>query len=299
MKIIISGGTGFIGTYLARDFLKKGHSVMSIGTRTHQTAIDHPEFDHISADTSHPGKWQDIIATADVIINLAGKSIFKRWNKAYKKQIHDSRILTTRHLVAALPKERPVVLFSASAAGYYGNRGEDLITENEPPSADFLGQISREWEREARVAEKNGHRVVLMRFGVVFGKDGGAFRKMSTVFKRFAGGPIGNGRQWFPWVHLQDVADAIHYILGKKDLNGPFNFCAPYPLRNRDVARAFGHVLNRPAGLAAPPFMLRLVLGEFADTLLAGQKVVPDRLMKNGFVFRFPQLDSALADLVS
>ncbi len=299
MKIVIAGGTGFVGTYLARDFIRAGHAVTVIGTRPRQSAVDHPRCDHVSADTRHEGMWQAVVAAADVVINLAGKSIFKRWNKAYKKEIYDSRILTTRHLVAVLPREKPVVLFSASAVGYYGNRGDEVIIENERSSDDFLGRVCQDWENEAMVAEQNGHRVIRMRLGVVFGKDGGAFQQMTKVFRRFAGGPIGTGEQWFPWIHIQDVAGAIHHILGKAGLDGPFNFCVPRPPRNRDVARAFGRALNRPSGLTAPSFMLRMVLGEFADTLLVGQRAVPDRLIKSGFVFRFPELDHALADLVS
>ncbi|RTZ95530.1 MAG: TIGR01777 family protein [Deltaproteobacteria bacterium] len=299
MKITITGGTGFIGTYLTRFFIEKGHLVTTIGTRTRKIAIHPARYDHVLADTRRSGRWQASVAKADMVINLAGKSILKRWNKAYKKEIYDSRILTTRHLVAALPREKPVVLFSASAVGYYGNRGDDIIIENEGPSDDFLGRVCRDWENEAMVAEQNGHRVVRMRLGVVFGEDGGAFQQMAKVFRRFAGGPVGTGRQWFPWIHIQDVAGAIHHILGKADLDGAFNFCVPHPPRNRDVARAFGYALNRPAGLAAPSFMLRLVLGEFAETLLAGQQAVPDRLIRSGFVFRFPELDQALTDLVA
>jgi len=298
MKIFITGGTGFVGTYLATDFLKKGHSVIATGTRSQQTVINHPAFFYVTADTSLPGAWQQSVKDADMVINLAGKSIFKRWSKAYKEQIRDSRILTTRHLIAALPKDRSVDLFSTSAVGYYGNRGEELITEKEPPAADFLGQVGRDWEHEALAAADAGHRVVLMRFGVVFGKNGGAFKQMAAVFKRFTGGPIGDGRQWFPWIHIRDLVRAVDFILEKKHLDGPFNFCAPNPLRNRDVAKTFGAVLKRPSGLRAPPFMLRLVLGEFADTLLASQRVVPERLVKDGFVFRFPELDRALIDLV-
>ncbi len=298
MKIFITGGTGFVGTYLSNYFLNKGDTVVATGTRTRQNAIDHPEFSYVSADTRVQGKWQAYVAQADMVINLAGKSIFKRWTKAYKKEIYDSRILTTRHLVEALPKEKPVDLFSTSAVGYYGGRGDDLITENEPPADDFLGQIGRDWEQEAMVAKAYNHRVVLMRFGVVFGKGGGAFKQMVSVFKRFAGGPIGDGRQWFPWIHIQDVAGAIDFIFKNRSLDGAFNFCSPHPLRNREVARAFGRALKRPAGFPAPGFMLRLVLGEFAETLLASQRVTPDRLLKAGFNFQFPRLDGALSDLV-
>ncbi len=298
MKIVITGGTGFIGTYLSRNFLKSGHAVTAFGTRSSPAAIDHPDLTQISVDTTRPGPWQDHVAVADVVINLAGKSIFKRWSPTYKEQLYDSRILTTRHVVAALPGDRPVTLFSASAMGYYGNRKEDPVTEKEPPADDFLGRLCRDWETKAQLAEKNGHRVIRMRLGVVLGRDGGAFKQMATVFRRFAGGTVGDGRQWFPWIHIRDVAGAVAHLLARPDMSGPVNFCAPEPLRNRGVAKAFGHALNRPAGLAAPSFMLRLILGEFSETLLVGQRAVPDELLKSGFTFRFPRLDVALANLV-
>lgn len=298
MKVFITGGTGLIGAYLSGHFLKKGCSVTATGSRSQPRAYNFPKYQYISTDTRYPGKWQESVQDADLVINLAGKSIFKRWNQAYKRQIVDSRILTTRHLVAALPPGRAVSLFSASAVGYYGNRGDERVTEKEPPGDDFLARLGQDWETEALAAENAGHRVVLMRLGVVLGKGGGAFRQMAAVFKRFAGGPLGSGRQWFPWIHIADLAGAIDYIAGRPQFTGPFNFCAPNPLRNRDVAKTFGQILKRPAGLKTPSFVLRLLLGEFADILLGGQQAVPDRLVQNGFVFRFPQLDAALANLV-
>lgn len=298
MKIFITGGTGFVGTHLSNYFLNKGDTVLATGTSARQNGIDHPEFTYISSDTTVHGKWQEYVKQADVVINLAGRSILKRWTKSYKKEIYDSRILTTRHLVEALPRDKAVVLFSTSAVGYYGSRGDALITENESSADDFLGRIGRDWEREALVAKESNHRVVLMRFGVVLGRGGGAFKQMAAVFMRFTGGPIGDGRQWFPWIHIQDVAGAIDFISKNKRLDAAFNFCSPHPLRNREVARSFGRALRRPAILPAPALMLRLILGEFAETLLASQRVVPDRLMKEGFEFRFPTMDEALADLV-
>lgn len=298
MKVFITGGTGFVGTFLSEYYLNRGDLVLATGSRPSQSTIDHGAFSYFPADTTVPGSWQERVKQADLVINLAGRSISKRWTAAYKKEIVSSRILTTKNLVAALPDDRPINFFSTSAVGFYGNRGDSLITENEPPADDFLGVLAVDWEKEARLAAKNQHRVILMRFGVVFGRGGGAYQQMAAVFRRFTGGPIGDGRQWFPWIHIEDVARAIDYIHGNVHLDGAFNFCAPNPSRNKSVAKAFGRALKRPAGMPAPAFVLRVVLGEFANTLLSSQRVVPERLSAEGFTFRYPHLDDALLNLV-
>ena len=272
--------------------------MLATGSRPDQSSVNHRAFTYIPADTTIPGEWQTQASQADLVINLAGRSIFKRWTPAYKKELIDSRILTTKNVVTALPNDRPMVFFSTSAVGFYGDRGDRVITEIESPADDFLGGLAVEWEKEARLAAKKGHRVILMRFGVVLGRGGGAFKQMAAVFKRFTGGPIGDGRQWFPWIHIEDVARAIGHILDHDQLDGAFNLCAPNPLENKLVARAFGRALKRPAALPAPAFMLRIVLGEFANTLLASQRVVPERLSQEGFTFRYPHLDDALSNLV-
>ena len=165
----------------------------------------------------------------DAVVNLVGKSIFKRWSKSYKKQIYDSRVLTTRNVVDALPADQSVVFCSASGAGYYGNRGDDFLKEDEKPGNDFLASVSVDWEAAALKGTARGIRVALMRFGVILGKDGGALAKMIPAFKSFVGGPIGSGNQWFPWIHLTDLMAAILFVVEHQDVSGPLNFCAPNP----------------------------------------------------------------------
>ena len=235
----------------------------------------------------------------DWIINLAGASIFTRWSEAHKKEIFASRVLTTRNLVAALAAgDRRQLFCSTSAVGYYGPRGEEVLTEDSPPDAGFLGELAKAWEAEALKAQDLGVRVVVTRFGIVLGRDGGALGQMMPLFKKFLGGPIGSGVQWFSWIHQADHARAFRFIQENPQISGPVNFTAPNPVRNRDLAQALGRVLHRPSFMPAPEFMVRLALGEFADTLLTGQQVLPKRLLDAGFTFRFPTIDAALTDLL-
>ncbi|MFO7666311.1 MAG: NAD-dependent epimerase/dehydratase family protein [Desulfobacterales bacterium] len=191
MKIFITGGTGFIGSHLSASLLKKGHFVFAVGGREAGKTSSNPNFKYISADTTKKGPWQDELKDIDAVINLAGRSIFNRWNEKYKKSIYESRILTTRNLVEALPSGKNITLCSTSAAGYYGDRGEDILTESEPSGTDFLAKVCRDWEEEAFKAKDKGVRVVAMRFGVVLGRDGGALEKMILPIRFFVGGPIG------------------------------------------------------------------------------------------------------------
>jgi len=235
----------------------------------------------------------------DTVINLAGKTIFNRWNDSYKKQIYDSRILTTRNLVQALPMDKEVMLCSASGIGYYGNRGDDILKEYDSSGDDFLAGVSRDWEDEALRAREKGVRVVTTRFGVVLGKNGGAMEKMITAFRYFVGGPLGTGRQWFPWIHLHDLLAAMQFVLEHKEMDGPVNFCAPHPVQNNDFAKTMGRVLNRPAVMPTPGFLLRLVLGEFGASLLFSQRAVPDKLLNHGFNFEYPEVEPAIRQIVS
>lgn len=299
MKIFITGGLGFIGRHLSDFFLSRGHLVTAVGIRSGQNLINHQNFRYLSADTTQEGDWQEELKDTDAAVNLAGKTIFKRWNKSYKKLIYDSRILTTRNLVDALPANKGITLCSASAAGYYGNRGDDTLAEEETNGNDFLAKVSRDWEDEALRAEEKGIRVVTARFGVVLGKNGGAMGKMVPAFRLFVGGPLGEGTQWFPWIHLDDLISAMMFILENRDIHGPVNFCAPNPIRNRDLAKAMGHVLNRPAFMPAPGFMIRLVLGEFGTTLLAGQRAIPEKLLSFGFDFEYPDIINAIRHIIN
>ncbi|MBW2369065.1 MAG: TIGR01777 family oxidoreductase [Deltaproteobacteria bacterium] len=297
MKIFITGGLGFVGKNLSRFLLEKGHHVIATGTRDIPDSISNERFEYIQADTTETGDWQAAAAQVDVVVNLAGRSIFKRWDDRYKKQLRDSRILTTRNIVDALEDGKTSVLCSTSAVGYYGDRADDILMESEPPMPDFLGNLSLDWEAEALGAEKKGVRVVLPRFGMVLGRGGGALAKMLPAFKSFVGGPLGSGKQWFPWIHMADVLGGLNFLIETAECRGPFNLCSPAPIRNRDFSATLGKVLGRPAVMPVPSFMIRLVMGELGGVLLSSQRAVPHNLLEAGYRFRFADLPAALADL--
>jgi uncharacterized protein (TIGR01777 family) len=299
MKILITGGLGFVGVNLSDYLLDKGHIVIAVGRAATQNRIAADRYQYISADTTQPGDWQKAMGDVDAVVNLVGKSIFKRWSKSYKKQIYDSRILTTRNVVDALPADQSVVLCSASGAGYYGNRGDDFLKEDEKSGNDFLASVSVDWEAEALKGTARGIRVALMRFGVILGKGGGALAKMIPAFKSFVGGPIGSGNQWFPWIHLTDLMAAILFVCEHPQVNGSLNFCAPNPVRNRELANVLGEVLGRPAIIPAPAFMVRAVLGEFGNVLLDSQRTIPAKLLSHGFEFKYPDIRSAIQEVVA
>ena len=294
MKILITGALGFVGSNLSDYLLDQGHMVIGVGRAAAQNRIRSDRYQYISADTTQPGNWQQALSEVDGVVNLAGTSIFTRWSAKEKKAIYNSRILTTRNLVEALPAGGAVTLCSASGAGYYGNRGDDLLKEDEKPGADFLASVSVDWEAAALKASEQGLRVALMRFGVVLGKSGGALAKMIPAFKFFMGGPLGSGTQWFPWIHLADLMAAILFIFETPQIKGPLNFCAPHAITNRELAKAIGAVLGRPAVLPVPAFMIRMVLGEFGNVLLYSQRCIPDKLLSNGFQFKYPDIKSAI-----
>jgi hypothetical protein len=296
MKFLITGGTGFVGTFLTRHLLQNDHEVTIIG-RSSAPAVRSGQLHAISADTTRKGFWQDAIKDVGAVINLAGVSIFHRWTTAYKQKIYDSRILTTRHVVEAMTGDRPQTLISTSAVGYYGSRGDDILSESEPCGRDFLSQIGKDWEHEAFEAEKKNNRVVAARFGVVLGRSGGALKQMMTPFKWFAGGPMGSGRQWFSWIHISDLVAGMMFMLEHPKIQGPVNLCSPAPVTSGELARTLGTVLGRPAVIPAPSIALRFILGEFAETLLSSQRAVPEKLLASGFVFQFPELKDALTDL--
>ena len=298
MKILITGGTGFVGTHLSRACIDAGHEVTVLGTRASPTRGDPPLLHRITADTTLPGPWQAAASAADLIFNLAGRNIFQRWTRKYKQQLYDSRILTTRNLVDALAPDAGAVLISTSAVGYYGSCGDAELNEKSPAGADFLASLAQDWEREALTAEDKGARVVLARFGVVLGPGGGALAKMIPAFKTFMGGPLGSGRQWFPWIHIRDLVGALLFLARRSDLAGPFNMCAPHPVTNAAMARALGQALGRPAKIAVPAFMVRMTAGELGDVLLSSQRTLPTRLQAAGFEFDFGHIENALADIV-
>ena len=300
MKVLITGGTGFVGTQLTNRLIQEGDEV-TILTRSPK-APKGTAFGvyYLQGDPTQKGPWQDSIKDHDAIINLAGASIFSKWTDAYKKLIRDSRMTTTRNLVEGIPahSERKITLFSTSAVGYYGFHGDEELAEDAPPGSDFLARLAVEWEGEALKARDKGARVVITRFGIVLGEKGGALGQMIPLFKKFIGGPIGNGRQWFSWVHIKDLAEAFVFLMKHPEISGPVNLCSPNPLQNKDLAKALGKALHRPSFMPAPGFMIKLVLGEFGSVILEGQRVIPRRLLDSGFSFQYPNIDKALQNLM-
>ena len=298
MRVLVTGGLGFVGTQLSIRLLERGHQVTVVGHATVPRADTPSEITYISADTTIKGPWQEEVAGQAVVINLAGASIFRRWNDKTKQLIYDSRILTTRNVVEAMAQEKGALLCSASAVGFHGFRGDEELTEKDAPGDDFLARLCVDWENEARKAHAKGVRVVMTRFGIVLGKAGGVLGQMVPAFKKFVGGPLGSGNQWFSWIHMEDLSNAFVFLFENQGISGPVNFCSPNPVRNRDLAKVLGKVLSRPAFLTAPAFMVHLVLGEFGSVLLEGQRVIPAEILKHGFSFRYPEIMGALEDLV-
>ena len=294
MNILVAGASGFIGTQLCRSLIERGHRVIGMGRSAEKSRIAHEGYRFIAADTTRPGPWQEHLSAMDAVVNLAGRSIFGRWTEAVKNDIRNSRILTTRHLVQGLAAGQGATLISASGVGFYGCRGDDVLAEDEPAGSDFLARLSVDWEGEALRAAEKGARVVLMRLGVVLGVGGGALAQMVPTFRRFVGGPIGSGRQWFPWIHLDDLTAAVNFLLEHPEISGPVNFCSPNPVPNRDLAAALGKALNRPAFMPAPAFMVRMALGEFAEVLLGSQRAMPRKLQEHRFRFLYPDITAAL-----
>ncbi|PID40136.1 MAG: TIGR01777 family protein [Proteobacteria bacterium] len=298
MNIVVAGASGFVGSALARSLLVEGHRVTGLGTSARHPMESESGFNWISADTIRGGAWQEAVRDADAVVNLTGRTIFKRWTRRYKKVLLDSRVLTTRNIVEAM-RRGGQVLVSASAIGYYGDRGDEALDEMVPPGDDFLADLSVGWEHAALSAQNQGVRVAVMRFGVVLGNGGGALAQMLPVFRRFAGGPLGSGSQWFSWIHMTDLLNIVHYLLEDKAAVGVYNAVAPGTIRHKAFVRCLAKELNRPAVVWTPAPALRLMLGEMAGVLLGSQKVHPKRLMDAGFEFRFSDAASALKDLVN
>jgi uncharacterized protein (TIGR01777 family) len=299
MKILIVGGSGFVGDFLSRYLVERGHHVTATGTRPRHSLESSERFVYLSADTTVSGPWQDRISEVDAIINLAGQNIFCYWTKASKRRIRDSRVLTTQNIVLAMGKKQGQILLSTSAVGYYGDRGDEVLDESSSPGDDFLAGVSVDWEKAAVQAQAKGARVVLLRFSVILGQDGGALAKMLPAFRFFAGGPMGSGMQWFSWMHIQDLAAAVEIILLDEDMQGPFNCCSPHPQRNHDFAKVLGKAVGRPAFMKTPGFAVKMIMGEMGNVILGSQRCVPQKLQQHGFEFQYPVLNNALENLLN
>lgn len=299
MKIFMTGGSGFVGHHLAMALLEDGHQITTVGRSNKPTTLsEHQSVTFLQADTTKSGDWQNSVAGHDIVINLAGKSIFTYWTKKVEEQIYNSRVLTTRNLAASLTGASDTVFFSTSALGYYGDRGEDVLTEEEPPGDDFLATVCRDWESEALKVQTDRIRVVVTRFGIVLDRDGGAMSSMIPAYKFFLGGRLGSGRQWFPWIHLQDLIAAYRFAIKHPDISGPVNWCAPHPVRNIDLTKTLANKLNRPVMLPTPAFVLTTLLDGFGKAMLCSQRAQPALLQKAGFQFDYGDIDSALEQIV-
>lgn len=303
MNIVITGGTGFVGRALTARLLERGHRLTILTRSSSHAPPLPPGASYLEGDPTKEGAWQNGIARHDAVVNLAGASIFRRWTDESKRLMRDSRILTTKHIVKAIEMGRPAGptrLLSASAVGYYGFHGDEDLDERSPRGEGFLADLAAEWESAALDAEGTGVRVAVTRFGVVLGEGGGALEKMVPLFKRWLGSPIGSGKQWFSWIHRQDLTDALAFLLEHGEISGPVNCTAPEPVRNREMTNILGGVLGKPTFMpSVPGFALRVLLGEFGSMLLQGQKVLPKTLLDAGFAFRFPKIREALENLLA
>jgi len=300
MRIAVTGGVGFVGRNLISLLINEGHDV-TVFDNAPEDAFTFDGACYVKSDLTESGSWQNFITQQDAVINLAGVNIFQRWNESRKKDIYDSRIKTTQNVVNALgrPDNQCKILVNASAVGYYGFRGDEEISESASSGDDFLAYVSRDWENEALKAEKNGVRVAMLRFGTVFGNNGGAFPELKRNFKKFLGAKLGSGKQWFPWIHIDDLIGVVVFALLRGDLSGPVNCVSPHALRNDEFTRVMKSNLGRFSIVPfVPGIMLRIFVGEFGSYLLKGQKVVPARLMELGYKFKFQDLDSAIRNLL-
>jgi uncharacterized protein (TIGR01777 family) len=300
MKIFVTGGTGFVGRNLISRLIGEGHAVTVLSRSKKAPGRLPEETSIVFGDPTEAGPWQASLKGQDCIINLAGTSIFSRWTPETKKLIRESRISTTRNIVAAMEPAggRDVVLFSTSAVGYYGFHGDEELVEESPPGDDFLARVSVEWENEALRAQEKGARVVITRFGIVLGEKGGALGQMISIFRKYLGGPLGSGNQWFSWIHMGDLAGAFVFLLAHHGISGPVNLTSPNPIRNKELAKVLGEAMHRPSFLPAPGFVLKLILGEFGSVLLEGQRVIPKKLLDSGYSFLYPEIEGALRSLI-
>lgn len=295
MRLVVAGGTGFIGSALCSRLLELGHS-LTLLTRSASPAATSPNKKWLSWNPGSPGAWEEAINGSDGVINLAGEPIAKRWTERQKEIMVSSRTDATRALVTAISKakEKPKFLLNASAVGYYGAHGDETLSEEGGPGSDFLARVCAAWEKEAIRAEDYGLRVIRLRTGIVLGKGGGALAKMVLPFKLFMGGPLGSGEQWMSWIQMEDEIGLILLLLKHPDAHGAVNATAPNPVTMQKFCKTLGDVLNRPSWAPVPAFALRLLLGEMAEMLLTGQRVLPTQAQRLGYAFKYATLLEAL-----
>ncbi len=305
MKIAITGATGFVGTKLVEK-LAPEHQIVILtrnveSAKTKFSPAIRPNLEFVNYTPKQLGDWQTKLEGCDAVVNLAGAPIAERWSPRYQQEILDSRQLGTKTLVEAIAKceQKPQVLINASAIGFYGTSETETYTETSPAGNDFLAQVCQAWESEAEKVKQSGVRLVILRLGIVLG-NGGALAKMIPPFKIFAGGPIGGGKQWFSWIHRDDVVSIIIESINNVNIEGTFNATAPYPVTMNQLCVTLGNVMNRPSWLPVPGFALELLLGDGAKVVLEGQKVLPQKTMESmKYNFQYANLKPALEQIVT
>lgn len=304
MKIAITGATGLVGTRLIAK-LKDHHQIVvftrsSIKAKRIFPASSYPNLEIVQYTPQESGAWQDKISGCDGVVNLAGEAISERWTPQHKKAILESRQIGTRKLVEAIAKaeNKPQVLVSGSAIGYYGTSETATFDETSNSGNDFLAQVCQKWEAEAQAVKEYGVRLVIVRVGIVLANGGGALGKMLTPFQIGAGGPIGTGRQWFSWIHRDDLVNIIIEALNRNDLEGVYNATSPNPVKMGEFCQTLGEVLNRPSWLPVPEFVLELLLGDGAVVVLEGQQVLPKKTQASNIKYQYPELRSAIREIV-
>jgi len=303
MMVVVAGATGFVGRKLVEALSKRGDAVVVL-TRSPQGASARqlatlPGVRAVAWGSDPGGAWESMVEQADAVVNLAGEPVVgRRWSAGQKARIRDSRVQSTQALVQAMQAaaRKPSVFVNASAIGWYGDRGDETLDESAPPGADFLAQVCIDWEAAAKKAPA-AVRTVLLRIGIVLGEEGGSLAEMVRPFRLGVGGPLGTGRQWISWIHRDDLVSMLLFALDGT-IEGAVNGTAPRPVQQADLAKAIGRTLHRPSWLPVPHFALKLALGEVADMLMGGQRVLPKRAQEAGFVFRHVDLDAALRDIL-
>ena len=301
-RIIVTGATGLIGRKLVNALMQRGYNVVVFSRSVNKAKTIFPNpVEIVEWDYLKPEFWKSNLENSDAVVHLAGINLFaKRWNDNFKKEVIRSREVSTRNLVEAIKtcSNKPEVFISASGIGYYGDSGDDVLTEESTAGNDFLAEVCKVWESESQKASKYGIRNIQIRTGLVLSPEDGALKQMLPVFKLFIGGPLGNGKQWASWIHIDDIVGIYIHAIDNAKLKGAINAASPNPVKMKEFAKTLGHVLNRPSLFPVPKFALKLVVGEAAEVVTASQKVDVHKLLDNGYRFKFENLEAALRDLI-
>jgi uncharacterized protein (TIGR01777 family) len=301
LNILVIGGTGFIGRTLSQALLDAGYTVTVISRRLPPDSALRPEITFIQADVTLPGRWQALVPDSDVVVNLAGASIFRRWTARGKREIITSRIAATGNIVDTLRTHQGNVrqFFNVSGIGYYGYHGDEILDESSPAGTDFLAEVATRWEKEANRVKEFGIRPMILRLGHVLGLHGGVLPKLTTLAKLHLASHWGSGNQWISWIHEDDLARCVIFLLENDKISGPLNITSPNSVRNREMMQLLAKLTRRRVIIPpVPEFMLWLMTGEFASVFVNGQRVIPQKLMREGFVFKYPDLQGALGALL-